>query len=331
MNILSTPQFKNYNNYQPNFQGNSRNLQTAIDNALRKSSLTDGDMLELSSKIKKAVNDVLTPEKYIEEGSHNAVYKITKKYVARIPLGEKINPQDLPEKPSFGEGLFKSLHNYFGEAIVKLGNFQILKNVGHHVPAGVPEHFAQKVGKGGVNRYYREKYLPRFAKITQGSYNDFAQDIARLNEVKLGPHSFCLFDSINPNNVVAHSGKLYLVDEINTMYDKSYANTTAKLLEVFLVRATKDYEAPDAGNKIKYVRTIFKKLIIAADRASLLHADTKEDYTLWKKALTKCKFNVPASEILNKLDDIQYRVKDPNERTALVKNYFNRLCLDNPV
>ena len=81
MNILSTPQFKNYNNYQPNFQGNSRNLQTAIDNALRKSSLTDGDMLELSSKIKKAVNDVLTPEKYIEEGSHNAVYKITKKYV----------------------------------------------------------------------------------------------------------------------------------------------------------------------------------------------------------------------------------------------------------
>ena len=227
--------------------------------------------------------------------------------------------------------MFKNLHNYFGEAIVKLGNFQILKNVGHHIPAGVPEHFAQKVGKGGVNRYYREKYLPRFAKITQGSYNDFAQDIARLNEVKLGPHRFCLFDSINPNNVVAHSGKLYLVDEINTMYDKSYANTTAKLLEVFLVRATKDYEAPDAGNKIKYVRTIFKKLIIAADRASLLHADTKEDYTLWEKALTKCKFNAPASEILNKLDDIQYRVKDPNERTALVKNYFNRLCLDNPV
>ena len=51
MNILSTPQFKNYNNYQPNFQGNSRNLQCAIDNALRKSSLTDGDMLELSSNV----------------------------------------------------------------------------------------------------------------------------------------------------------------------------------------------------------------------------------------------------------------------------------------
>ena len=331
MNILSTPQFKNYNNYQPNFQGNSRNLQCAIDNALRKSSLTDGDMLELSSKIKKAVDDVLIPERYIEEGSHNAVYKITKKYVARVPLGKNINSQDLPEKPHFGQDLFKSLYNYFGEAIVSLGDFQILKNVGRHIPAGVPEHFAQKVGKGGVNRYYREKYLPRFAKITQGSYNEFVQDIARLNEIKLGPRRYCLFDSINPNNIVVHAGKLYLVDEINTMYDKSYDNTTAKLLEVFLVRATKDYEAPDAGNKIKYVRTIFKKLIIAADRASLLHADTKEDYTLWEKALTKCKFNAPASEILNKLDDIQYRVKDPNERTALVKNYFNRLCLDNPV
>ena len=240
MNILSTPQFKNYNNYQPNFQGNSRNLQCAIDNALRKSSLTDGDMLELSSKIKKAVDDVLIPERYIEEGSHNAVYKITKKYVARVPLGKNINSQDLPEKPHFGQDLFKSLYNYFGEAIVSLGDFQILKNVGRHIPAGVPEHFAQKVGKGGVNRYYREKYLPRFAKITQGSYNEFVQDIARLNEIKLGPRRYCLFDSINPNNIVVHAGKLYLVDEINTMYDKSYANTTAKLLEVFLVRATKD-------------------------------------------------------------------------------------------
>ena len=74
MNILSTPQFNNYKNYQPNFQGNSRNLQSAIDSALRKNSLSDGDLLELSTKIKKAVSDVITPEKYIEEGSHNAVY-----------------------------------------------------------------------------------------------------------------------------------------------------------------------------------------------------------------------------------------------------------------
>lgn len=330
MNILSTPQFNNYNNYQPNFQGSSRVLQSAIDSALRKKTLSDGDMLELSGKIKKAVFDVITPEKYIGEGSHNAVYKITRKYAARIPVGEKINPNELPERPVFGQGLFGNLHNYFGEAIITLGKFQILKNVGRHFPAGVPEYYARLFGRGLVNKYYKEKYLPHFARITQGSYNELAQDIAKLNEIKLGPRRYCLFDSINPNNIVSRSGKLFLVDEIDTTCDKSYANTTAKLLEVFITRATKDYEAPDAGNKRKYVRTIFKKILIAADKANLIHADSKEDYALWEKALAKCKFNIPASEILNKLDSIQYNVKDPNERKTLIKNYFNRLCLDNP-
>lgn len=330
MNILSTPQFNNYKNYQPNFQGNSRNLQSAIDSALRKNSLSDGDLLELSTKIKKAVSDVITPEKYIEEGSHNAVYKITRKYVARIPVGEDIDVKNLPEKPLFGKSVFKDLHNYFGEAVVKLGNFQILKNVGKHRPAGVPEHYSRLLGKCAVNKYYKEKYLPHFARITQNSYNELAKDIAKLNEIKLGPRQFCLFDSINPNNIVARNGKLYLVDEIDTLYDKSYGNTTAKLLEVFINRATKDYEAPDAGDKRKYVRNIFKKVVIAADNANLLHADTREDYALWEKALKKCKFNIPASEILNKLDTLQYRVKDPRERVTLIKNYLNRLCINNP-
>ena len=330
MNILSTPQINNYNSFQPNFQGTSRVLQTTIDSALRKKTLTDGDMLELSSKIKDAVLDIITPEKYIGEGSHNAVYKITRKYAARIPIGEKINPEELPEKPVFGQEIFSNLRNYFGEAIVKLGKVQILKNVGRHIPAGVPEYYSRMLGKNLVNKYYKEKYLPHFARIPQGSYNELAQDIAKLNEIKLGPRRYCLFDSINPNNIVSRSGKLYLVDEIDTMCDKSYSNTTAKLLEVFITRATKDYEAPDAGNKRKLVRTIFKKILIAADKANLVHADTKEDYALWEKALEKCKFNISATEVLHKLDDIQYRVKDSNERTELIKNYLNRLCINNP-
>ena len=65
MNILSTPQYSFKYNNQPNFQGNPRNLQTSVDKALRKSSLTDGDLLELSTRIKKEVKDVVTPEKFI--------------------------------------------------------------------------------------------------------------------------------------------------------------------------------------------------------------------------------------------------------------------------
>ena len=332
MNILLTPQFNNYNNnYQSNFKGASRVLQSAIDKALRKQTLSERDMLELSTKIKNAVDDVITPERFIEEGTHNAVYKITRKYAARVPVGQKIDSSELPQKAVFGQGIFNHLHHYFGEAIIKVGNFQILRNVGKHTPAGVPEHCSKQLGKCSINRYYKEKYLPHFARITQNSYNELAGDIAKLNEIKLGPRSYCLFDSLNPNNIVARGGKLYLVDEIDTLYDKSFGNTTAKLLEVFINRATKDYEAPDAGNKRKFVRNIFKKVVIAADNASLLHADTKEDYAQWEKALAKCKFNIPASEILNKLDKLQYNVKDQKERTTLIKNYLNKLCIDNPM
>lgn len=332
MNILLTSQFNNYNNsYQPNFKGTSRVLQTAIDKALRKQTLSEKDILDLSTKIKNAVDDVITPERFIEEGTHNAVYKITRKYAARVPVEEKIDSSELPQKAVFGQGIFNHLHHYFGEAIIRLGNFQILKNVGKHTPAGVPEHYSKQLSKSSINRYYKEKYLPHFARITQNSYNELANDIAKLNEIKLGVRSYCLFDSLNPNNIVARAGKLYLVDEINTLYDKSYGNTTAKLLEVFINRATKDHEAPDAGNKLKFVRNIFKKVVIAADNTCLLHADTKEDYALWEKALEKCKFNISANEILNKLDNLQYKIKDPQKRTTLVKNYLNHLCLDNPV
>lgn len=334
MNILSTPNLflNNKTNSQPtSFQGNSRNLQKAIDEALRKQTLTDCDKLELSNRIKAAVGDVLTPNKFIGEGSHNAVYKITRKYVMRIPIGEKINPEELPDMPIIVSRIFKGLNNYFGEAIFKLGKIQILPNVGIHIPAGIPEHFSKNNQKCSAHKYYKEKYLPHFAKISQASYNELANDIAKLNEIKCGPRSYCLFDSINPNNIVSRAGRLFLVDEIDTLCDKSYSNTTAKLLEVFINRATKDSESPSVGNSIKFVRQIFKKVVIAADNASLLHADSKEDFANWQKALNKCKIHNNATDVIYKLEHIHETTKNPSERIKLIQTYINKLFAENPM
>lgn len=111
------------------------------------------------------------------------------------------------------------------------------------MPAGIPEHLSKTMSEHQQKKYYIEKYLPKFASISQYNYNQIARDLAILNEMRFGPRSFGLFDSLNPNNIVYGKKSLLLVDEIETLCDKPYANTTAKLLEVFINRATKDREA----------------------------------------------------------------------------------------
>ena len=164
------------------------------------------------------------------------------------------------------------------------------------MPAGIPEHLSKTMSEHQQKKYYIEKYLPKFASISQYNYNQIARDLAILNEMRFGPRSFGLFDSLNPNNIVYGKKSLLLVDEIETLCDKPYANTTAKLLEVFINRATKDREAPDAGEKVKLVRKIFKKTLIAGMYADLLHADSKEDCRNWEIALRKCQIKTPLKD-----------------------------------
>ena len=143
--------------------------------------------------------------------------------------------------------------------------------------------------------------------------------------MKFGPRSYGVFDSINPNNIVTSKGKLMLVDEINTLYDKSYGNTTAKLLEVFINRAGADMEAPDAGDKVKYVRKIFKKTILSGIYAGLVHADCKEDYRNWEIALKKCKINDKPYEVIQTIEKIEAMSISRAEKVKQAGRYLQSL------
>lgn len=323
MNIVSKP--------SPGFQGSCRNLQTVLDRTLVKKVITDEDKILLAKSIKCAFGDVLTQDKFIEEGSHNAVYKITRKYAARVPIDVKSYAEnklsDGPQNIKIGQGVFKKLKNYFGEALVEFGKFQILKNVGAHFPAGVPEHIVKNLSRNKLDKYYIYSYLPRFAKIPQSSYDELAKDLAALNEIILGPRQYCVFDSLNPNNIVARCGRLFLVDEIERLADRSYGNTTAKLFEVFINRASKDFESPFAGNNVKFVRKIFKKVTLASTRANLLHADTKEDFKNWEKALDRCMIKNDAGYVLNTLE--QFERLDKETRIAKTSAFIDKLFVDN--
>ncbi len=320
-----------YNNYNQNFQGNSRRLQCSIDKALLKKSLSETEQDVFVKEISDALETILVPPKFIEEGSHNAVYKITHKYAARVPLGYTPNDFNKNDLLKLGRGIFAKLQNYFGEAVLEIGKLQILPNVGKHIPAGIPEHLTKFLGKNKINQYYINTYLPTFAKLPQDSYNSLIQDIEKLNEIKLGPHQYCLFDYLNPNNIVTRSGKLYLVDEIDTLQDKSYMNTTAKLLNVFINRASRNQEAPFAGENIKFVRKIFKKVLIASANVNMLPANSKEDIEIWQRALKKCNINTNVYEILDNIENISAKYNIREERINASKIYLDKLFNENPL
>ena len=315
---------------QPKFQGHSRQIQNKINQILTDTNNRDLN-LNLARALKQGLGSIVTPEKYIGEGTHNTVYKITRQYVLRIPNNYKINISELPQIMEFGKNIFSGLKNYFGEAILSLDKIQILRNVGNHRPAGVPESIAKKCNKYKIEKYYLNTYLPRFAHIPQSGYDELAADINRLNRITLGPRRFCIFDSLNPNNIVLKSGKLYMVDEIDTLCDRSYSNTTAKLLEVFINRATKDMDAPQVPKKLPLVRKIFKKVVFASSKAGLVHANSKWDFMNWEKALQLCKIKETAADVLNSLENIEYRNTDREKRESAVKTYLNKLFIENPL
>ena len=312
----------------PNFRGHSRQIQTQIEMVINHPADKELNR-KLADKIKLGLSSILTPEKFIEEGSHNAVYKITRKYALRLPREAKINSDELPQTVNSGKGIFSNIKSYFGEAILEMGKLQILKNVGHHRPAGVPEHLTKFFNKNKIYKYYLNTYLPRFAHIPQSSYDKLAMDINKLNEINFDTRQFCIFDSLNPNNIVASHGKLYLVDEIDMNCDRSYSNTTAKLLEVFINRATKDLDAPPAGEKLPLVRKIFKKVVLASSRANLLQANSQWDYMNWQKKNKKCSIKNDAAEVMRTLDDIEYRYSNPEERVRKTKAYIDNLFVTN--
>ena len=307
------------------FKGHSRQLEKVLDKVVNKNQISESEKNLIIEKIKAALCDIFSASRFIGEGSHNAVYKITKKYAARIPLNEKIIKFNTGSSSVRGEVKFTKLTNFFGEAILNLGNLQILKNVSPHMPAGVPEHIAKKCGRQKVEQYYINKYLPKFSNISQHSYNELAMNLAELNNMKFGPRSYGLFDSDNPNNIVAHERRLMLVDDIYTLYDKPYANTTARLLNVFINKASKDYEAPQTDNKIKLVKKIFKKVVTSGVYADLIHADSKEDYTYWEKALKKCKINIPAYVVLEELESISRQELSRGEKARKAAAYLSAL------
>lgn len=325
--------YSNFNtpNNQTTYMGHSRNLQKGLDTFGIKQKYTPCDILEITKKIKDIVDTTFVKEKFIEEGSRNAVFKITRKYAARVPKNKKITRKNLGNDLKFGKRLYEHISNYYGEPIVELGSLQILRNIGRHLPAGVPEHIAKHLSKSKLNQYYVNRYLPKFAKVPQSAYDCLAQSISALNNTKIDGYKYCEFDSLNPNNIVLRGGKFYLVDEIETDCEKSFSNTTAKLLQVFINKADMKTPAPCDPRGIKNTRRIFKKVVLASSGADVPHAESKEDCKNWQIALKRCGIKDDVYTVINALENIDRKFPDLSARKENAKYFIDQLFVANSI
>lgn len=316
---------------QITYAGHSRKLQKELDAFCLRQTHTHGDILEIKEKIKNIVDTTFVDEKFIEEGSKNAVFKITRKYVARIPKNEKITRDSLGDDLQLGKKLYEHIENYYGEPLLQFGPLQILKNIGKHLPAGVPEHIAKNLSKSKLNSYYTNRYLPKFAQVSQSAYDLLAKTISALNNTKIDGYKYCEFDSENPNNIVLRKGKFYLVDDIETDCEKSFSNTTAKLLQIFINKADIYTLAPSDPRGLKDTRKIFKKLILASSGADVPPAASKRDYQNWQIALKRCGIKDEAYIVINALEEIDRKYPDLSVRKEKALNYINELFVANPI
>ena len=97
-----------------------------VDDFIQNLEIIRGRNPRLSKRIpeveKYVLQDILIPSRFIEEGTHNAVYKITTKYAARVPVNTQITPSTLGEGFEWGKGIFSRMRNYYGEPILQAGS-----------------------------------------------------------------------------------------------------------------------------------------------------------------------------------------------------------------
>lgn len=306
-----------YSQPKPVFKGVVEDLGVVVKDVFAKTKIDEKDKETLFGLLAKSCNELIKPERFLGSGFWGEVYAIDNTLAAKINKSAKDAKNFLFGDLKLGKNIFKDLKTYYGESLGKIGQFEILKNVGNHTPAGVPSKEVKKMNSiEECEEYYRNKYLPQFAKVPQESYDNLIGDIAKLNKMKFSKDEYYVFDSKNPGNIVLAGDKLFLIDGMNTVNHPDY-NTVGKLLEVMLYKLTTHRTIIEYGNSVKEGREILKKIILASEKANLPYDTRISDENIWKQVLYNCNIKMEANDFIQNLERI--RGKNPNVKKRLPK------------
>ncbi len=283
----------------------------------------------LTQMLIKAFDELISPERFIGSGFWGEVYAIDKNLAAKISKGAVDTHEFLAGGFKQGKNVFAGLKTYFGEVLGKIGRVEILKNIGEHIPAGVPSKEMKNMQSiEECETYYREKYLPLFAKVPQKSYDALIKDIAVLNKMKYSQDEYYIYDSRNPGNIVLAGDRLLLTDGMDTINASDY-NTVGKVLETMLYKLTSYRFIPDFGDNVSDAREIFRKIIIASEKADLPYDTRIVDEDIWKVVLLNCKINLKPDEFIFNLEKIRGNQPDIRKRLPEIEKFLDNVFKDN--
>lgn len=276
------------------------------------------ELLELLRLFKTVKSNIKNKNKLLGKGYKGNVYEIDSQYALKIPthFRQGINI------PVFIQNSFSSLKSYFGNKIAIMGDYSILKNIGKHIPIGIPLSMSSKDRVEEANIYYDEVFLPKFANLPQKAFDNIAEDCNTLNNLKDNVQDLKYsFDYMNPNNFVIKNNKILILDDI--VCDINASNTISDLFKAML--CYKEFGVQNSKNKtnLENYRKIYKKIILAGIKKDLPLGYDKSSF-LWKKATEElCCCNASALDVVKTLECYKSKCQDKISLIKLVQRYLN--------
>ena len=318
----------NYKYKKINFYGVTEDFGKELLKITKKNTPTNLDKINICEKLKHSISDIMKPPRLINCGFFNNVYKIDDNFVAKIRKKFTDKPWLLGNEYKQGINKFKDLETYYGEEIVDIGGVKILKNIGEHIPAGIPESKLSKMDYDEISSYYNHKYLPAFADAPQESYDAIAKDFKRLNN-KIILHSdyHYDFDGRNPNNIALRKKdkKIVMIDELDVRATEN-TNDTSKLLRMLLLSLTRNdtiYYYDKIGQSA--AKKIFEKIILATERSELPNLDKAKGINYWRLVFKNLEIKRIPESFVNKLEELRNANINLEERLNKVKELVHEL------
>lgn len=284
------------------------------------------DIVDCIYNVKNFISKAYKPRpnsKYLlGEGCFSYVYQINDKYAVKIPKhGRLYNDIDVVRISS----QYEDLSTYAGNISIKCGKVQIMQNIGKGIAAGIPYNSCiNEAYKVKAIKYYHNRYLPNFSKISQKSYNTLVQDLVKLNNRYDETGFYYIIDYCNPNNIVLSGNKLRLVDDIGK--DEAFRNSMVELLDMLLGSCS------DYGKSLNHARTIFKKVVKASMSEGLPISSgcfgiNPYDLFVMRVLLDSLKIKAKSEWVLDNFNEIS-NIPDKNLRLNKTNKFLDEVFSD---
>ena len=306
-----------------------RLLSPAIDNLVNGTGCSVLNKIKFHKLLNEAIPSIITPENYLNAGRESKVYKISDKYVAKIRRGfysdnsvNILNPISMPSKH------YKELSAYYGEAVVKHGPIEILKNAtptSDNIFCGVRFLHDYTKRLKDMERYEKE-FVPKCSRIPQESFDELAFNLKKLNGMSslgIKGKQYYVPDIINPNNIIISDNKFRIVDKLDKVPVKN-PNTLFTMLEPLLLRVTPEESTKYNPKLVEPRKNILKKCLISSEKAELpMNSPMTWEFSEWTLADV-----LPESGFVEELYRMRAKKVPLDERIEYINKSVSKITED---